>query len=193
MYQTTGQNVSTSAAKPDLDLHCTCTCEEHAPADDGDVKVAGLGHELEGPVQVEQGEDVLSKQESGVHMVNGRKQQDGRAAGARSALKSKGRGWVAGDRHADCTHRTSMLLAAPRFVACACRRRAHQEALVVGHIHGRLILLRQILQPLHLRHEHESPVTAHHSPMLVPAAPQHTDRDAQPPAATCRRATGAVL
>jgi hypothetical protein len=35
------------------------TCEEHGPADDGDVEVAGLGHKLEGPVQVEQREDVL--------------------------------------------------------------------------------------------------------------------------------------
>ncbi len=34
-------------------------CEEHAPADNGDEEVGGLGHELEGPVQVKQREDVL--------------------------------------------------------------------------------------------------------------------------------------
>ena len=34
-------------------------CEEHAPANDGDREVAGLGDELEGPVQMEQRVDIL--------------------------------------------------------------------------------------------------------------------------------------
>ncbi len=39
--------------------HSWRACEKHAPAHDGDEEVRGLGHELEGPVQVEQREDVL--------------------------------------------------------------------------------------------------------------------------------------
>ena len=40
-------------------LRAQRTCEEHAPADDGDVEDGRLGDELEGAVQVEQREDVL--------------------------------------------------------------------------------------------------------------------------------------
>lgn len=37
------------------------TCKEHGPADNGDHEVGGLGDELEGALQVEQGVDVLGE------------------------------------------------------------------------------------------------------------------------------------
>ena len=35
------------------------TCQEHAPANDRDQEVAGLGHKLEWAIEVEQSKDVL--------------------------------------------------------------------------------------------------------------------------------------
>ena len=35
------------------------TCQEHAPTNDGNDEIAGLGHKLEWAIEVEQGENVL--------------------------------------------------------------------------------------------------------------------------------------